>query len=481
MKTKLTIKNFKRVDEEIVFENFGFINYFVGENGSGKTSILNAISFLKDSINSRHFFGATSTVNLEINIHNQYLYWNEEDPNKVEHRGNLNPNIYLLASNSSNEKGANGIAEQGKPHDRIHAGSKIALDQLNAFLKEIGHSELTAKKYVDQSAPFNQDNGRLIYETENSTITPSHLADGLTVLFNFRTKLNIWLTKLNLSRTPNLIIIEEPENNLHPDLQKEIPGLLNDIHAQLKPEIAEQTFFFISTHSPFIISSSSKYHSQKVFPIQNGKPLIINFNNHSWTESNRSIGYDGEKCAYVVSKMLGADISDIGYPENYCILEEYSLQIILDFARDKGIIKNIQFVSASGVSKSVDLSETIYEIEKLNTLIKCSPYYFDKYLMIIDSMKDIDDDKLKGRLDRIKKRLNGRFIELSLLSLEDYYSNIDAELKKAVKDELLKEKERNKGVCKAKYAELISKKIVDTETFSKLFNNELDFLLRENN
>ena len=89
----------------------------------------------------------------------------------------------------------------------------------------------------------------------------------------------------------NFVIIEEPENNLHPNLQKEIPVLLNNIHLQLPPEIAERIFFFISTHSPFVISASSEFQNQKVFPLQNGKPLVIDFDNHSWAETNNSEGY----------------------------------------------------------------------------------------------------------------------------------------------------------------------------------------------
>ncbi len=176
--------------------------------------------------------------------------------------------------------------------------------------------------------------------------------------------------------------------------------------------------------------------------------------------------------------MLGADITDIGYPENYCILEEYSLQLILDDARNKGIIRNIQFVSASGVSKSLDLSETIYEIEKLNTLIKCNPYYFDKYYLVIDNTDDIKDDALKKRLGKIRGRLDKRFVELTLHSLEDYYSNLDGQLEKIAKEEIAKKPNpTEQGVCKANYATKIKDKIVDRDTFSKLFNGELDFLL----
>lgn len=478
MSTELKIKKFKKIFDEITLKNFDFINYFVGENGSGKTSILNGISYLNDGGNSRHFFGPESTVEFKIDEKNQFLYWNESNPNKTEHKGNLNPIIYLLISNTEQEKGANGLKAKAKFDDKIGIGDASSLDKFNEFMEEVGLSPVVAKKFVDQSDPFNQDNGRLIFETDKGTINPLMIADGLKVLFNLKNNLTKWFTELGKSKVTAFIVIEEPENNLHPNLQKEIPVILDNLYKKLDENMTSNIYFFISTHSPFIISSSSKFKNQKVYPLQNGSPLKINFTKHIWQETNISEGYRGAECAYIVSKMLGADITDIGYPENYCILEEYSLQLILDSLRNKGIIKNIQFVSASGASKSLDLADTIYEIEKLNTLIKCNPYYFDKYHLVIDNVKNIKDDKLKLRMEKIKSSLKSRFIELSKHSLEDYYINLDQNISKNALQDIKKEDSENQGKIKAKYAKLISDEINDVEAFSKLFDNELDFLIK---
>ncbi|BAO55321.1 AAA family ATPase [Nonlabens marinus] len=478
MSTELKIEKFKRVYEPITLKNFDFINYFVGENGSGKTSILNAISYLRDGGNSRHFLSPESVVNFQVDEKKQYLYWNNDNPNKTEDRGDLNPNIYLLLSNQEQEKGANGLSGKSRFDTRLGVGNAQSLDEFNSYMQEMGLNEVTAKKFIDQSDPFNQDNGRLIFESPEGNISPEMIADGLTVFFNLRKTLYKWQEQINSSNSISFIIIEEPENNLHPKFQKTIPILLNDFFVGLNEEVSNKVYFFISTHSPFIISSSANYINQKVFPLKNGKPLKIDFSTQSWEETNYSEGYAGSECAAVVSQMLGADITDIGYPENYCVLEEYSLQIILDSARKKGIIKNIQFVSASGVSKSVDLSETIYELEKLNTLIKCNPYYFDKYLLIIDNADDIVDENLQKRIESIRRKLESRFIELELPTLEDYYSNLDEELAATAKKEIEENSKSKQGILKAKFAEKISNSINDSETFSALFNNELDILLK---
>ncbi|HEV7644697.1 MAG TPA: AAA family ATPase [Pyrinomonadaceae bacterium] len=476
--TTLTIEKFKRIREKVSFTNLAFVNYFVGENGSGKTSILNAVSFLRDGGNSRHFFGPESVVELNHNGTKQFLFWNIANPNKTEDRGDLNPNIYILISNFEGEKGANGLKGKAKIDDRIGVGNAQSLEKLNAFLKESGMDQLTARKFVDQTDPFNQDNGRLIFENEHETIDPSFIADGLTAVYNLKGTLREWADSVRHSSTVNLLIIEEPENNLHPNLQKEIPKLLNDFYKGLDRELAKHVFFFISTHSPFIISAAANYENQKVYPLQNGKPLEINLHNLSWTETDKTEGYSGAECAYVVSKMLGADITDLGYPENYCVLEEYSLQVILDNAREKGIIKNIQFVSASGVTKSLDLADKIYELEKLNTLVKCNPYYFDKYYLIIDNIEALDL-VLKERVERIGGKLRDRFKQLTLASLEDYYSNLDVDFAREAKENIASLQDRQSvGKAKELYAFEISKKILDREAFSRLFNGELDFLLK---
>jgi hypothetical protein len=478
MITELRIEKFKKIYDRSLFKDFDFVNFFVGENGSGKTSILNALSHLNDGGNSRRFFGPKSIVSFRKDDSNQYLHWNADNPNKTEHLGDLNPTIYLMISEDQKEKGANGIKGKVSFTQTIGIGNKSTLADFNEFMRDVGLSEVVAKKFVDQDDPFNQDNGKVIFETDQGTISPALIADGLKVLYSLKKNLNKWISEIDENSKATFIILEEPENNLHPNLQKGIPVFLNSLREKLKPEIRNKVFFFISTHSPFVISSSSSFKNQKVYPIQNGHPLILDFKNLSWKETDVTSGYNGSQCAYIVSKMLGADITDLGYPENYCILEEYSLQIILDSLRTKGIIKNFQFVSASGTAKSINYSDTIYEIEKLNTLIKCNPYYFDKYYLILDSVKLIDDNKLKSRVDKIKVRLDSRFIELSKHSLEEYYKNIDSTIGKKVLEDLESVPDENHGIIKAKYAKKIAEKLTDADTFSKLFNSELDFLLK---
>jgi hypothetical protein len=481
MNTVLTLKGFKRIYDQIELSDFAFVNYLVGENGSGKTSILNAISSFNESGNLRKFFGPDSTMQFIADGKKQFIKWNSTNPNKIDNVGDLHPNIFLVKGKDDEEKGGNGLNGVLNIDSRIGISSSQSLDELNRFLQSVGHSRLKAKKFVDQKDPFNQDNGKLIFQSTEGTMEPRLIADGLRVLFNLEQSFSKWVPELEKTRTVNLVVLEEPERSLHPTFQKKIPLVLDSLRKQLSRETSTRTFFFVSTHSPFVITASSSFDHQRVYPMQNGKLLAINRTNLSWDESNRSQGYEGTECAYVVSKMLGADITDLGYPENYCILEEHSLQIILDLANRKGIIKNFQFISASGINKSLDLSETIYEIEKLNTLIKCNPYYFDKYLLVVDNTRNITGSSFGERVKRISKSLGSRMIELSLSSLEDYYSNIDSEIAMQAHREISQANDDQKGAIKAKYAKIISSKVHNEADFSRLFNHELDSLKKTQN
>lgn len=177
--------------------------------------------------------------------------------------------------------------------------------------------------------------------------------------------------------------------------------------------------------------------------------------------------------------MLGADIADLGYPENYCILEEYSLQLILQDVKQKGIIKNIQFISASGEAKAASFIENIQAIENLNTLIKCNPYYFNKYLVVLDNYQSLEPS-LKARLNNIKSKLGLRFIELQKKSLEEYYEDFENTIDQDAIQKLSQESNhKRKGAIKAEMARLISEKIITGDDFQKLFANELNSLLKD--
>lgn len=80
MNPTLRIKNYKKISEEIYLKDFSQVNYIVGKNSCGKSSILNALSHLKDGSNSRRFFTKDSVVEFSIGEKKRFIAW--EDKNK---------------------------------------------------------------------------------------------------------------------------------------------------------------------------------------------------------------------------------------------------------------------------------------------------------------------------------------------------------------------------------------------------------------
>lgn len=68
-----------------------------------------------------------------------------------------------------------------------------------------------------------------------------------------------------------IICIEEPENGFHPSFQKEIPYILENFVKDYN-----NVFFIVSTHSPFIISSATKYiDNQKIYLFDKGSLIDL--------------------------------------------------------------------------------------------------------------------------------------------------------------------------------------------------------------
>jgi predicted ATP-dependent endonuclease of OLD family len=365
--TELTLKDFKRIEEHIQLRNFNQVNYFVGKNASGKSSILNALSYLNDGSNSRHFFTRHSTVDFKLGSKNQFIVWEDEkiNPNNVSHKGNLILKIFT-PENGGIEKGANGVYKPKFIFDNI---GKAQLDFINQVSEKLNLNSLKAERIINNNDPWSSEVGTRVFKDKDKTVNLLFLSQGLKTFMDLSYVITQAFGSLKEDEKHSVdaifFIFEEPENNLHPELQKKVPDFFHEVISGLDQILKEKIYFFVSTHSPFVISAAAKYPNQKVYLIDNGSLLDIQRNTVNFSD-----GYSGAECAWVVGQMLGSDITDLGYPENYCILEEYSLQLLLEDSRNKNIIKNVQFVSASGVMRAISLNDTINELLNLNTIIK---------------------------------------------------------------------------------------------------------------
>jgi energy-coupling factor transporter ATP-binding protein EcfA2 len=470
----LTIKKFKKITEEITLTELGHINYLVGKNGHGKSSVLEALLHLQPSTNALKYLIDGSLIELRLEGKTVTVKLFSKQPSGLSRSLEGALSIAVLSTGNQGSANFDDDSNEYVSLDNYHSLNKDRFNHLNESLALTDHSKLSVKRMYPNDA-WSDSVGQLVFQEGETSLEPQDISQGVISLNNIRTLLGAIESVINDSdKSVNkkiVVLIEEPENNLHPGMQKKLPKIFQDFLDQLQPNYQDNVWLFVSTHSPFVVSAAAPFPTQKIYLLSDGSLLDL-----EQKKVPSSEGYSGHECAWIVGQMLGSEIVDLGYPENYCILEEYSLQVILEDCKKKGIIRNYQFVSASGASRQVSLEATINEISNLNTLIKCNPYYFDKYFMIMDNTNEFNGKELE-KIKNLRKRLNTRFVELSKPKLENYYEKFNKEIYMEAIDQISKATGRDKGIAKEKAAILISQNIQTKADFSKLFQRELDFLL----
>lgn len=507
MLSSLTIKDFKIFpNQEVKFDNFTKINYLIGENGSGKSSLMEAIKIIHEhdfysdergkglkSHNIRDYFGENTTIlrpyfraNLKYKKSDQHdetyidVFRHNDNRLGISHisgpdlhgfPGSAGRCWYLSTHSSSTESNKmqsimnslkydlGGLNEEDGQEIKEVLNKIFKANKLNRRVKFV-HGTLSNPSSVMLKI---KDCG------QTYTLPLASIGSGYLSLITYYLALNQFIhkqeNKIDLHKAFNIICLEEPEHSLHPKFQKLFPTILQEILDN--PEnIGYELQFFVSTHSPFIIANATDEHKIYFFKNENGKASINDVKNDI---NNR----------YKLFTLLGGEKNDLGYPKNFVILEESSIQCLLQNLQEKEIIDTeVQFISASGYG---NIDNLVKNIKSIDTLLKCNPFYSDTYRIITDNFKNFNDSEAQ-KLNELKKKLGERFIELEKKELEEYYP---PELKKkydSKKKELDKKDEYNQiGIIKRESALKFAETIKTEEEFSRIFNNQLDFLINFKN
>lgn len=506
MLKSLKISGYKVIGNLLELNDLRKVNYLVGKNGAGKSAVLEVIMMafnsqyynLDDGVNN--IFGYPLSV-----FKSDFKFEYVDDTDGVVNEGeiSLDSNSWRVGKAVLFETKKQSLRSQlgdishyfdmsdsrkTIPHktklilDLDNLPDHISLEKLREFVNENKYFKEPVLQVItaaskDKSIQFLFANG--------DTYNLRALSEGqiASIAFYFQLlneieKISAYKKRFNKSNQYlHIICIEEPETHLHPQLQKLLPGLLN------KFSESKSVMFFVATHSPFIISNCDGFlDTQKVYLIDQGQTV-----NEKGILGERKEGFSEKGANSVAAKMLGADETDFGYVQNYCILEESSLQRLLDILKENGKIKNWGFISAGGYKKVFKLSEKIKQFGNENTLLKCNPFYSDKYCIIIDSPSEQDFDesveykKMKGlNIDPDSPRL----IVLKQKALENYYDseiyNLYNEEVKKIDRNLAYDAVDGMGALKIKYAEVVARQILNSPDpslkFSEVFHGELDFL-----
>lgn len=283
MITTLQTQNYKKIGKNgIRLEELAGVNYFVGENSSGKTSLLRYIF----EFNRKESLWITDGIT-------DLDHMQEFDLKKSVFRParNLIKQIFL---------------------DSVFEYNYLSLDLL-AF------SILQAKKgykwrvldeeLYREAIGIAQDLGVVnpdLVVTDNGAILEldgEELNSGAQNIINLIYGV-LWAYKLRGCR---YYMFDNPGNNLHPSWQKLLPTIFEFLSKELEIQI------FVATHSPFIVSAAGLIGETSLVPTQKVYFMVHGSiaNKRGIPSSKGNKGYWGTRVADISSKMLGVGLIDL--------------------------------------------------------------------------------------------------------------------------------------------------------------------------
>jgi predicted ATPase len=394
MLKSIRISNFKRIDQNgIELEELAPVNYLVGENGCGKSSILEALQYFfifsprnteieigtkeiceildvedVEASLSRHehtphsrpretILNTTDDTDLHFESGDKMFHpkgritvcLSQRDLKRSQNqeKNSFTPaiircdGIFYLENKYSDLEGfleINSVLNKSKGSNFVRALDGFLKNRLRTK-REINLSELAY--LLDHSEPRGDNTPQtqklLKYlrhllrskqvEAEHHSENQANQTENETKGENILSKLALGILYLNQNFGVDLFLLEEPENHLHPRWQKQLAYLFDYLSKEFEIQ------FVCTTHSPFLISSSSQltqeakdrsevedFHfdaPQKVYFLKNGsiasKRGEIEYDGGGHLKGR--FGYWGSKVNYISSKMLGTGLMDLISPQ----------------------------------------------------------------------------------------------------------------------------------------------------------------------
>ncbi len=270
----------------VELRNLGRINILLGKNGCGKSHVLKAT---ERTILRRGNNGAVKYLSPE---RGGVLLYNPNIDN------NINQSSHWLSETRRKNQAGN-FKEQSAVQFR-----KLELITLRAILDDpVKRADLKLtfnstieiiNKLLDHVEIRNGDSSFLIFDkVTGKTITPDLLSSGESELISLAIECLVFKSEC-LPDKLNILLIDEPDVHLHPDLQVRLANLLSEVFGAVPASI------IIATHSTALVSAICDMHDanlafmrrgitditfapasellQKVLPIFGAHPLSSIFN-----------------------------------------------------------------------------------------------------------------------------------------------------------------------------------------------------------
>jgi predicted ATP-dependent endonuclease of OLD family len=378
MLSSISIKGFKSPFSDFNLNDLKNINYLVGKNGCGKSSILEALwlfSLKADLVYAgpekrcdvfqEHYriVQEGKTINLNstddtsyqdrstLEISDKVLFIDIEKISslRVANKSKLSREYINIFGNIVDGKRILFDAACNEILSRYPKGEEIVRRKMDYTISDKENQNSILEKYLDPKYSFKNYNKVNISELTHLLKDQYHESScqpGWQEIKEF------WRSENAISTTPNAndfstsqqasgnslvlslplifallvenpkyeyILIEEPEVGLHPELQKLLPRLFQKMVELSKIHLKKDIQFFISTHSPILVRHALDIHNQKIYHIKGSQNIKgdIKINSVSLQDikSNNFVNFDS------IIKDLGFEMTDLYYANKLIYVE----------------------------------------------------------------------------------------------------------------------------------------------------------------
>jgi AAA domain, putative AbiEii toxin, Type IV TA system len=387
MLESIEIKNFKRIGPDgLKLNNLAKVNYLVGKNGCGKSSVLELL--FSKSIDNKML---QKILSLERpsgygGKMSEDLFYAFQSKSEIFINGNsiITLDKKFLLCYSSNPFLFSNLDIIGKElyrfSDDYFADTKRALERLEGrsglmdFYSDIEFTILPEEIKILYLGIYNIGYKNIDIRNIESSIqnaqefikklsfekgwSHDNLRHG-----NEQSSGQYYLTQMLLLHTCverfdfKYLLFEEPESLLHPDYQKLIPSIMNFL-------VSKGIQVIISTHSPFIISAAGEFpDTQKVYMIEDGKCL-------------NPEGSSGKDVKGIAATMLGAGIEDL--TPSIVVFCAETEALFLETINTKFYFRDIKFLTPfNGSDGTIINLEKLVEAGKFNhTFYKGAKFWY---------------------------------------------------------------------------------------------------------
>lgn len=452
----------------------GAINVLIGENNSGKSSVIRAIRYLQQGIQDRakdvRAEAQNTSITLEIYTDQKHPLFANEDylryvyqlksddrnsgalTHQVFNRSgisvfnqldvhidttlhseftNREPSHFLVPF-LSKRKGyayspsvASGDATIVQPEfsnlpakvSRLSTPSFPGYDLYSRACKEILGYEIASTPHPNGQMPG-------VYLPDATAITIEQMGDGVpSILF--------LLSQLSTSKK-KVFLIEELENDLHPNALKALLDLIEQSATD------NENQFVISTHSNIVVTRLASIANAKLFRITSDKTARIP------TSTIEELEATTDERVQVLQD-LGYALSDFHLHEGWLIFEEASAESICRnylipwFAPE---LKRIKTISARGVNS---VPAYFSDVSRLVLFTHITPIYKSRTWVLVDG--DTAGNKVVTQLkSNFKNTPADRFNLLDKDAFERYYPTqfqADVDRVLAIQDKTQRQHEKN--------------------------------------